>query len=64
MQSDIRNDDSGIQQGKAHSALVEPEGTHNLKAKLDQQQELQQQVVQGLTQVAELVSSKIVRKKW
>lgn len=29
MHSDISNDDNGIQRGKAHSPLVEPEGTHN-----------------------------------
>lgn len=64
MQSDIRNDDSGIQRGKAHSALVEPESTHNIKAKLDQQQEMLQQVVQGLAQVAEPVSSKNASREW
>lgn len=64
MQSDIRNNDSGIQRGKAHSALVETEGTHNIKAKLDQQPEILQQVVQGLAQVAELVSTKNVSREW
>lgn len=59
-QSDIRNDDNGIHRGKVHSALVEPECTHNLKAKLDQQQGILQRVVQVLAQVAELVSSKNV----
>lgn len=34
------NDDNEIHRGKSHSALVEPEGTHNLKAKLDEQQEI------------------------
>lgn len=48
MQSNIRNDDSGIQRGKAHSALVEPEGTHNLKANMDQQQEILQKLYKGL----------------
>lgn len=64
MQSDIRNDNNVIQRGKAHSTLVEHEGTHNLKSKLDQQQKIIQQVVQGLAQVAELVSSKNVSREW
>lgn len=64
MQSDIRNVDSGIQRGKAHSALVETQGTLNLKARLDQGQEILQQVVQELAQVAELISSKNVLSEW
>lgn len=32
---------------KAYSTLVEPEGTQNLKVKLNQKQEILQQVAQG-----------------
>lgn len=64
MQSNIRNNDSRIRRMKAHSAVVEHGGTHNLKATLDQQQEILQQVVQGLAQVAELVSTKNVSREW
>jgi hypothetical protein len=46
--------------GKAHPAISEP-ASANLKTKLDQQQEILQ-VVQGLSQVAELVKGKGVSK--
>ena len=64
MDSELRKEDNKCQKGKAHSAVADTTSEScqdGITDKLDKQQEVLQQVVKGLAQVAEVIGSSKVR---